>query len=186
MTTVANQVAYALPFLTPTVDNDWIRVTDMLYNSAGTAGAGGSRLSLTDRNQLRRFDPTWTVVGAGTPYCYYHTDPNTVALYPPPSASAITLAFQGIREAPLLVNETDTPTFPKFWHDAIPLIAQYRHLRKYNPTPNALRNYMEGIDKAKALRREIYGQQAPAFQIRLQPEPSQRTTLGGFSRRGYW
>lgn len=184
LTSVANQVKYTLPALL-THDNDWVRVTDMLWNSAGTAGSSGSRITLTDENILRRTDPLWNVVGAGTPYLFYNIVPNAIGLYPPPSGAGTTIFFKGIREAPLLLLETDEPTFPKFYHDAICLIAQWRHLRKYNPTPNAFRNYQEGIEKAHGLRRELYAGSAPAFQIRQSAEAPQRLGLGGFSRRGW-
>lgn len=182
LTTVVNQIQYALPFLN-TFDSDWIRVTDMIFNSAGTPGASGSQMYLTDKNQLRRNDGMWMVMGPGTPTHYYHLDPNHIGLYPPPS-SVLSIAFEGLREAPLLILETDTPTFPAFFHDAIPLLAQWRHLRKYNPPPIALKNYEEGVEKAKSLRRELYAAQAPAFQIKLQLESPLRQTLGGWTRQG--
>jgi len=186
LTTVANQIAYTLPALAAT-DNDWVRLPDVWYNSSGTVGGGGQWLMLTDRNRLKTFDPNWKLVGAGTPRFYYHITPNSIGLYPPPSAGSISIYIEGVREATKLSAETDSPDFPEFYHKAIPRIAVWYHAEKYGrgeALAVARGWYEEGIKLAHDLRRELFAGEAPAFQIRQQQEFRQRQTLGGWQRSG--
>jgi hypothetical protein len=185
--TVANQIAYPLPFDEPE-DSDYVRVTDLWYNSEGIPGDGGTTLVLINRDRLKRIDPLWKITGAGTPQFFYQIDCNTIGLYPPPSADDISLYFEAVREATQLVAETDTPDFPEFYHKALPRIAVWYQAEKYargEERATAYSWYKEGIQMARELRKELAAGEDPAIQIRQQSEFRQRATLGGWQRTGW-
>lgn len=185
--TVANQIAYPLPFDNPE-DSDYVRVTDLWYNSEGIVGAGGTTLALINRDRLKTIDPLWKITGAGTPVYYYQIDCNTIGLYPPPSASNISLYFEAVREATQLVAEDDTPDFPVFYHKALPRIAVWYQAEKYargEERVTAYSWYQEGIKMAHDLRKELAAGEDPAIQIRQQSEWRRRATLGGWQRTGW-
>lgn len=169
--TVLGQAEYTLP--TP---SDWIRVTDVAYNST-------TPLELTDETLLRRENELWHVAANSTPSRYYISNPNTIRLYPPPSAAGVTVSIRGIRTDAALVNETDTPNCPEPFQEGIALLAAWLHAKSYarGEAAAVVANYhAEAMAYASDCRLYLAQQSTPVLQRFVRRSAPERLSLGWF------
>lgn len=146
ITTVADTAEYSLD-----APPDWIRLTDVLYGTT-------TSLFQTDENTERSRNTLWTQQGSSTPQKWLNAGPNAIRLFPTPDTSDVTVHIRGSREADPLTLDADLPGFPVRYHDAIPLLGAWLHLKKvatgseYTRAQNYLKEAMDRIAEFKEER----------------------------------
>lgn len=112
-TTTADTSAYTL-----TRPPDWKYLSSVIYNDVAD-------LTLTDESALVTVSPLWSIASSGTPDKFLFQSPNTIRLYPTPSASGITVRVRGVRGAATLTADSDIPACPLHYHRHIARLAAY-------------------------------------------------------------
>jgi hypothetical protein len=122
ITSVINQAVYTIDTSTPPRAYKSFRC--VAYATQTTTPMD---LPLSSESDEYNYDPLWWQRPAGTPARYLIPQTNQIRLHPPPSNGGDTITLRGTREAAPLVNDTDSPTFPGTWHEALSLRAAVLH-----------------------------------------------------------
>lgn len=111
VSTVIGQAEYSLT-------NSYKNLLDVTYS--------GSGLLRSDEAFERNLNPGWRVQASGTPSRWVLSGFNKLTLVPPPSAIQ-TLNVRGAAYGTALSSETDTPSCPSVYHEAIAIKAAILH-----------------------------------------------------------
>jgi hypothetical protein len=109
--TVVNQAEYAIS------GNDF---RAMKYAAYGTLA-----LEKTSEDDEYRRDPVWYLAAAATPQRFYNPSANVVRLVPTPVQGGVTVTVRGTRVAPAFTSDTDSPSCPDTYHEALALRAAW-------------------------------------------------------------
>ena len=171
VTTVSGTAEYAL---TTAGDlRDWTRVTNVLY------GTDKNPLRLTSELEETTLDNKWPQGDAGTPSRYFLSKPNYIRLCPKPD-EAVTVYIHGCRNPAELSADSDVPTLPTRYHEAISLRAAWNYLRRVatGDEYSRAKNYLdESREKMAEFQSEKHAQQR--IVRRLARPTANRVYLGG-------
>ena len=122
--TVASQAEYNLQAspIAATVGPSWI----FFFDDASRLTK--NILRKTSEANVRRIDPLWNQQSASSPAWWWMSKPDTIRLWPCPSAIEA-VNFRGVRHEPALTDPTQVPLMPEKFHEAICLLGAY-HLGK--------------------------------------------------------
>ena len=138
LNSVINQSEY-------TLTTNFKAILDVSFSAVG--------LRRSEENYERYLSANWQAT-AGTPVRYVRTSINRIALIPRANAVASIVA-RGISIPSALINETDVPTIPSIYHEAIALKAAILHAQIYAKNDSMQRlnlfeqQYQRMIDQAR-------------------------------------
>ena len=122
VTSVINQATYAIDSSLAPRAYKSIRVA-----AYGTQTTTPRDLPLSSESDEYSSDPLWWQRPAGTPVRYLLPQTNQIRLVPAPATAGDTITIRGTREAAPMTNDTDAPSVPATWHEALALRAAVLH-----------------------------------------------------------
>lgn len=169
LTTVVDQEEYSL-----TAPPDWVLVTEVLYGTT-------SWLMQTTEVEIARYEPLWTQTSSSTPTHWWVTDTNKIRVYPAPDTAGVTMYVHGVRLDTDLSSNTDAPSCPAIFHEAIALFAAWYHGKVYARGEDfqVLNGYYkEAMELVGRLREFVGGQDLAAFTRNVAPRRVPYVSLG--------